>query len=123
MKVLHNKKFTGSGLLVTLLCCFTPVLVVLLGFAGLSAVIGYLDYGLTPLLGFFVMAFSLILYDTYKKNYIVYSGLVAVVLFSAIYFVWSNILALLVILGSFIAIITYYALFKRFCKTCVVNKK
>jgi len=38
------------GTLVAALCCFTPVLVVLFGFAGLSAYIGGLDYGLFPLM-------------------------------------------------------------------------
>jgi len=37
------------------LCCFTPVLVVLFGVVGLSAVIGYLDYVLLPALLFFVV--------------------------------------------------------------------
>jgi mercuric ion transport protein len=36
------------------LCCFTPVLVVLLGAVGLSAAIGWLDYVLLPALVFFL---------------------------------------------------------------------
>ena len=49
----NDKKLlrTGSiGVAVAAICCFTPVLVVLLGFAGLSAVVGWLDYGLFPIL-------------------------------------------------------------------------
>jgi mercuric ion transport protein len=42
------------GTAVAALCCFTPVLVVLLGAAGLSAVIGWLDYVLWPALVFFL---------------------------------------------------------------------
>jgi mercuric ion transport protein len=42
------------GAVVTALCCFTPVLVVLLGAAGLSAAIGWSDYVLWPALVFFV---------------------------------------------------------------------
>jgi mercuric ion transport protein len=38
------------GTVVTALCCFTPVLVVLLGAVGLSAAIGWLDYVLWPAL-------------------------------------------------------------------------
>ncbi|MBC8242006.1 MAG: mercury resistance system transport protein MerF [Alphaproteobacteria bacterium] len=38
------------GTVVAAICCFTPVLVVLLGFAGLSAIVGWLDYGLFPIL-------------------------------------------------------------------------
>jgi mercuric ion transport protein len=38
------------GTVVTALCCFTPVLVMLLGAVGLSAAIGWLDYVLWPAL-------------------------------------------------------------------------
>ena len=41
------------GTVVTALCCFTPVLVVLLGAVGLSAAIGRLDYVLLPALVLF----------------------------------------------------------------------
>lgn len=43
---------TGAAL--AALCCFTPVLVVLAGIVGLSAITGYLDYVLLPALVFFV---------------------------------------------------------------------
>ena len=43
------------GTIVAALCCFTPVLVILLGTVGLSAVTGYLDYVLFPALGFFIL--------------------------------------------------------------------
>jgi hypothetical protein len=32
------------------ICCFTPALVVLVSFGGLSAIVGWLDYGLFPIL-------------------------------------------------------------------------
>ena len=35
-------------------CCFTPLLVILLGLLGVSAVVGYLDYVLLPSLAFFL---------------------------------------------------------------------
>ena len=42
---------TGSiGVAIAAICCFTPALVVLVGFAGLSAIVGWLDYGLFPIL-------------------------------------------------------------------------
>jgi mercuric ion transport protein len=44
-----------TGTILVALCCFTPVLVVLFGIVGLSAVIGYLDYVLLPALLFFVV--------------------------------------------------------------------
>lgn len=52
-----NKKLLTTGLIGTLiaaLCCFTPVLVVLLGAVGLSAIVGWLDYVLLPVLIIFI---------------------------------------------------------------------
>mgnify|MGYP003385219948 CR=1 FL=1 len=40
----------GIGAGVAALCCFTPVLVLLLGAVGLAALTGYLDYVLLPVL-------------------------------------------------------------------------
>lgn len=42
------------GTIILALCCFTPVLVVLLGVVGLSALTGYLDAVLLPALVFFI---------------------------------------------------------------------
>lgn len=42
------------GTAIIALCCFTPVLVALLGVLGLSALTGTLDYVLLPALIFFV---------------------------------------------------------------------
>lgn len=51
------------GTVVAALCCFTPVLVILLGTVGLSAWVGYLDYVLLPalvvFLGLTIVAFLL----------------------------------------------------------------
>ena len=50
---MNDKKLLRNGIVGTViaaLCCFTPVLVIMLGFAGLSAIIGGLDYGLFPML-------------------------------------------------------------------------
>ncbi len=42
------------GTVVAALCCFTPILVVLFGVVGLSALVGYLDYVLFPALAVFL---------------------------------------------------------------------
>ena len=42
------------GGIIVALCCFTPILVVLLGGLGLFAVVGYLDFALYPALAFFI---------------------------------------------------------------------
>ena len=41
------------GTVIAALCCFTPILVVLFGAVGLSAVVGYLDVVLLPALAIF----------------------------------------------------------------------
>ncbi len=43
-----------AGTVLTALCCFTPILVLLLGGLGLSALTGYLDLVLLPALAGFV---------------------------------------------------------------------
>lgn len=43
------------GTVIAALCCFTPVVAVLFGVVGLSAVVGYLDYVLLPALAVFVL--------------------------------------------------------------------
>ena len=42
------------GTLLVALCCFTPILVVLLAAVGLAGLTGYLDYVLLPALVFFI---------------------------------------------------------------------
>lgn len=42
------------GTVIAALCCFTPVLVILLGGVGLAALAGYLDLVLLPALAFFL---------------------------------------------------------------------
>jgi mercuric ion transport protein len=58
-------KFGIIGSVITGLCCFTPVLVVLLGVIGLSWLIGYLDYVLLPAFVFFV---GLSIYSTWRTK-------------------------------------------------------
>lgn len=53
------------GTIIAALCCFTPVLVILLGALGLSAVVGYLDLVLLPALGIFIF---ITLYALWKKR-------------------------------------------------------
>lgn len=43
-----------GGSLIAALCCFTPILVVLLGAVGAAAWVGYLDYVLLPALAIFI---------------------------------------------------------------------
>lgn len=43
------------GTILIALCCFTPVLVLLLGIVGLAALTGWLDVVLLPTLAFFIV--------------------------------------------------------------------
>jgi mercuric ion transport protein len=53
------------GTVVVALCCFTPVLVVLLGAVGLAALTGYLNYVLLPALTIFI---GLTVYALWRKK-------------------------------------------------------
>jgi len=54
------------GTVIAALCGFTPVLVILFGAVGLSAVVGYLDFVLLPSLAFFVL---LTIYAVWRRQY------------------------------------------------------
>ena len=57
---------TGTiGVIISALCCFTPVLVLIFGAVGLAALVGYIDYLLMPALLFFV---GLIIYAVTRKS-------------------------------------------------------
>ncbi len=65
---MNDKKLLSIGIggtVVAALCCFTPILVVLLGAVGLSAALGWLDYVLFPALAFFV---GLTIYAAYQRQ-------------------------------------------------------
>jgi mercuric ion transport protein len=53
------------GTVIVALCCFTPILVILLAAVGLSALTGYLDFVLFPALLFFI---ALTGYALYRKR-------------------------------------------------------
>lgn len=63
-----DRKLIATGIVgtvITALCCFTPVLVVLLGAVGLSAVLGWIDYVLFPALAFFI---ALTVYALWRRQ-------------------------------------------------------
>lgn len=53
------------GTAIAALCCFTPVLVILLGAAGLSALVGGLDFVLLPALAAFM---GITIYALWRKQ-------------------------------------------------------
>lgn len=54
LQKLNLFKTSLIGTVVIAVCCFTPVLVILLGVAGLSWLVGYLDFVLFPALFIFM---------------------------------------------------------------------
>ena len=63
-----DRKLIATGIVgtaIAALCCFTPVLAVLLGVLGLSAVLGWIDYVLLPALAFFI---GLTIYAVWRRN-------------------------------------------------------
>ena len=65
---MSNRTILRAGLfgsVITALCCFTPVLVVLLGVVGLSTLTGYLDLVLLPALAFFI---GLTIYALWRRS-------------------------------------------------------
>ena len=65
---MNDKRLLSTGIggtVIAALCCFTPILVVLLGAVGLSAALGWLDYVLFPALAFFI---GLTIYAVYRRQ-------------------------------------------------------
>lgn len=57
-----------AGAAISALCCVTPLLVVVLGFLGLSAVVGMLDYVLLPALAVFSGIIVYALYRMWRRR-------------------------------------------------------
>ena len=53
------------GTVIAALCCFTPVLALLFGLVGMSAVLGWADVVLLPALGFFI---GLTIYAVWRRQ-------------------------------------------------------
>ncbi len=101
---------TGScGTAIAAICCFTPALVVLLGFAGLTAFVGWLDYGLFPILfaSMGVVAYALYLRSGRKGPSPTAAIVVAVVALSAILFWLEFRYALRISIAAAIAVAAY----------------
>jgi mercuric ion transport protein len=58
-------RVSAIGTVLVALCCFTPILVILLGVVGLSAMTGYLDFVLLPALALFL---GLTIYALWRKK-------------------------------------------------------
>lgn len=68
---MKNGKMLKTGLIgmgITLLCCVTPILVVLFSAVGLSSLVGMLDIFLFPLLALFVALTGYALWQKQKTK-------------------------------------------------------
>lgn len=67
--IMNDKTLLRTGVIGTVvaaICCFTPVLVILFGAVGFSALVGYLDYVLLPALAAFI---ALTLYALWRRRH------------------------------------------------------
>ena len=65
---MNDRRLLRTGIIgsvIAAICCFTPALVVLVGLAGLSAIVGWLDYGLFPIL---FASMGLVAYAFYLRS-------------------------------------------------------
>ena len=56
------------GSIVTAICCFTPVLVILFGAIGLSSLVGFLDVVLLPILALFLVMTGYALWKRQRRR-------------------------------------------------------
>ena len=112
---LLKKGLIGSA--IAALCCFTPALVILFGLAGLSAIVGWLDYGLFPMLfaSMGVVAYALYLRYGRKGPSPTVPVVVAVVALSALLFWLEFRFALRISIATAIAVAAY-AYYLRICE-------
>jgi hypothetical protein len=103
------------GSAIVALCCFTPTLVILLGFAGLSAIVGWLDYGLFPMLfaSMGVVAYALYLRSGRKGPSPMIPAVVTVVALSALLFWLEFRFALRISIAAAIAVAAYVYYLRR----------
>jgi chromate transport protein ChrA len=114
---MNNKNLLRNGIVGTViaaLCCFTPVLVVMLGFVGLSAIIGGLDYGIFPMMfaSLGVVAYALYLRSGNKGPSPKVAIIVLVISFSALLF-WLEFRYALRISMTVVAMVAGYAFYLR----------
>jgi chromate transport protein ChrA len=114
---MNNKNLLRNGIVGTViaaLCCFTPVLVVLLGFVGLSAIIGGLDYGIFPMMfaSLGVVAYALYLRSGNKGPSPKIAIVILVISFSALLF-WLEFRYALRISITVVAMVAAYEFYLR----------
>lgn len=66
-----DRKLLGTGIIgtgIAAICCFTPVLVILLGAVGLSAWLAWLDYVLLPALVLFLATTGVALFRMWRHK-------------------------------------------------------
>ena len=96
-----------SGAIATLICCFTPVLVGLFSLVGLGALVGYLDFALMPLAGFFITALARV-YSWRGEGLLASTVGTAALILLAVYFGRFNLaFPVLIAAGAAVALLAY----------------
>ncbi len=105
----------SGGAAIAAICCFTPALVVLVGFVGLSAIVGWLDYGLFPILfaSMGLVAYAVYLLSCRKGPSPTVAIVVAVVAISALLFWLEFRYALRISIAAALAVAAYAAYLRR----------
>ena len=114
---MNSNKLLRNGIVgsvIAALCCFTPALVIILGFAGLSAIIGGLDYILFPMLfaSLGMISYALYLRSTNKGSSPKISIIVLVIMLSAL-LLWLEFKYALRISIAAVAVVAAYGFYLR----------
>ena len=65
---MNNKRLLTTGIIgsvIAAICCFTPLLIILLSAIGLGGLVSYLDYGLLPALAIFL---CIVVYALWRQS-------------------------------------------------------
>jgi len=114
---MNDKNLMRSGIagtVIAALCCFTPVLVILLGFAGMSGIIGGLDYFLFPMMfvSMGTIGFALYIRSGYKGPSPKIAIVVLVIALSSLLF-WLEFRYALRISVAAAAVVAAYGIYLR----------
>jgi mercuric ion transport protein len=108
-------KWGLGGALFAALCCFTPLLVVVVAGVGLSAVTGWLDYALFPLLFFCLAVVTQALWlRSGRRGQSPKLWAIAVATLMSVFIIWIEFrFALRITVGAFVAVGVYAIFLNR----------
>lgn len=96
-----------GGAVATLICCFAPVLGALFALVGLGGLIGYLDFALMMLAGFFVTALARVYAWRGEGRAAMAVGIATLVALASFFGRFNLVFPLLIGAGALIALLGY----------------